>query len=327
MSLFNKATLTFSTFILSNGLCFSQTRDSIPQKAMAYITDKFPITRVLNIEYNQLAPYKYSSNFLGSNLPEGEVKNLYQLKASANINFIRKKKWMLGTTLSYRYISTEVENTNMLLGNSQNIKEDFHYHSESLNLTYFSKLFKKMTIYSASLMVDGSEQHFERARGIFTGVMVLKANATTKMTAGLAFLVDRSAQLPILPIFSYEHKFKNGWVADVILPQGAFMRKNIFNNGRISFGSELGNTFFYLYNLDRTEKVYNLNQIEINSGVIYEQHLGGTFITTFKTGMKNIANARIFGKSDSQSDYIFKATPKATFYFNAGISFNPFRKK
>lgn len=322
-----KPVICYAVILLVSTTGFAQTKDSIPEKVIAYVSDKFPSTRAFNVEYSQVTPYKYSSKFLGTNLPESKVENLYQLKTSANINFIKKKKWVLGTLLTYRYISAEVENAGIQSGIDQNLKEDFHYHSESLNLTYFSTLFNKMAIYSSSVIVDGSEQHFERVKGMLTGTIVLKANAATKMTIGLVVFIDPSAQIPVLPIFSYEHKFKNGWIADVILPKGAFMRKNIFDNGKISIGSESDNTTFYLYNLDNTRKTYSFNQLEINSGVIYEHYLGGSFIATFKTGMKNVPTARIFEKSDSQDDYIFKAAPKASFYFNAGISFNPFSQR
>lgn len=319
MSIFNKGTLVFSVFILSNVAGLAQKRDSIPEKAKAFIADKFPMARVLNLEYNLVSPYRYSSDLLGAELPERKVENLYQLKASANINFFTTKNWSLGTILGYRYVSAKLENTPG--------KKEFQYHSESLNLSHYSRLFGKTAMYTASAVVDGTERHFERVRGVLTATLVLKATRETQMTLGLIGLIDPGALVPVFPSFSYKHHFSNGWIADVILPKGVLMRKNVLENGRFSVGSELENTFFYLYGLDDTGKTYSLNQMEINSGLTYEHYLGSSFVATFKTGMKNVVNARIFEKSAAQNDYIFKASPEPSIYFNVGLSFNPFGKK
>lgn len=323
-----KQVLLAAMIMLSSNLSFSQTQDSLSRKAMAYVADKFPIARVLNIEYNQVTPYKYKPTYLGNDLPKGKIENMYQLKTSANINLIKRKKWILGTTLTYRYVSMNSESDNLPTGFGSYQDGNFHYHSESLNLTYFSKLFGKTAIYTGSLIADGSDVKFyERMRGMLSGTVVLKATAETQMTVGLIAFVDPSALFPVFPSFTYKHKFGNGWTTDVILPQGVFMRKDVASNGRLSVGSELGTTFFYLHNLDNTGNTYSFNQVEINSGFTYEHYLGRSFIATFKTGLRSVPNSRVFEKSSRQSDHIFKSSPEAAFYFNAGISFNPFGKK
>lgn len=319
MPVYNKATLVFSVLILSNVIGFAQKRDSIPEKAKAFIADKFPMARALNLEYNLVSPYRYTSKFFGTAQPESKVESLYQLKASVNINFITSKQWSLGTILGYRYVSAKLENTQE--------RKYFHYHSESLNLSRYSKLFGKTAIYTASAVVDGSERHFERLRGLLTATLVLKATRATQMTLGLIGFVDPGALVPVVPSFSYKHQFNGGWIADVILPKGLLLRKNVLENGRVSVGTELENTFFYLYGLDNTGKTYSLNQMEINSGLTYEHYLGNSFVATFRTGMKNVVDAKIFEKSEAQRDYIFKASPEPSLYFNVGLSFNPFGKK
>ncbi|EJL75476.1 DUF6268 family outer membrane beta-barrel protein [Chryseobacterium populi] len=322
MKIIRKALVPLAMLPFKN-IVSAQKKDSIPHKVVAFVTDKFPQTRDLNIEYIQLTPYKYSSAFQGMDLPDNKVKNFSQVNANANIYFIKNRKWILSTALNYRFTSIETENPTSLFSGESSNKGNFHYHSEALTFTHFSKLFNKIAVYSATASVDGSDQHFERVRGMATGNIILKANAKTKMSVGLAVLIDRSAQIPVLPVFTYEHKFDNGWTADIILPQKLLMRKNIFSNGRISLGSEMNNTSFYLYNSDKT---YEFRQLAINSGAIYEHNLGSNFIGTLKTGLRFMPKARIFDKEESFKDYIFEATPKPSFYFNIGISYNPFGK-
>nr|WP_068886637.1 hypothetical protein [Pedobacter panaciterrae] len=313
---------------------FSQTTDSIPKgkqdslnfpkRVVTFAADKFAITRPLNIEFTQTAPFNFKSEKDGNSLSENRANRFQQVKVSANINLIKRKTWLLGTTLGYRLTSAEVE-IGQIGTSKTTISNDFHYLFSSLNLTYFSSLFGKRMVYSSSVMVDGSDKHFERVRGIFAGTMVLKANQRTKMTAGLLVSIDPSAPTPFVPTFSYEHKFTNGLIADIVLPRSVYLRKFVFNhNGRISFGSELDRTAFYLYNLNGTNQKYEYGQLDINSGLTYEHAIGRHFMLTTKSGMKYTPSGRVFKKEDSFADPVYKITPDPVFYFNVGISFNPF---
>lgn len=298
----------------------AQKKDSIPLKVRAFFADKIPQNRDLNIEFTQTTPYSFSSKLQGSELPDQKVKSFQQIKAGANIYFIKNRSWLLSTALNYRYTGIDTEEPVISGGEKKN---DYHYHSEALNLSYFLKLWGKTAIYSASISTDGSDQHFERIRGMVSASVILKATPKTKILIGLAGIIDPSSQIPVLPVFAYESRFNNGWLLDVLLPQKVLIRKNISSNGRLSLGSEMDNTSFYVY---RSSRTYEFRQLEINSGVIYEHNLGSNFIGTLKTGIRAIPQARAFDKEESFKDYIFQASFKPSFYFNVGISYNPFGK-
>jgi hypothetical protein len=91
----------------------------------------------------------------------------------------------------------------------------------------------------------------------------------------------------------------------------------------LSLGIELNRSSIYLYNLDGTSQRYEYRQLDINSGLIYE-HALGNFVITGKTGMKYTPAGRLFRKEDSFNDPVFETKPDPAFYFNLGISFNPF---
>ncbi|WP_284461485.1 DUF6268 family outer membrane beta-barrel protein [Chryseobacterium sp.] len=319
MKTLRRALLPLALLPFNNSI-YAQKKDSIPLKVRAFFADKIPQTRDLNIEFTQTTPYSFSSKLQGADLPENKVKNFQQVRAEANIYFVKKKKWLLSTALNYRYTSMNTEEPVILGADRQN---HYHYHSEAINFNYFSKLFNKVAIYTATASVDGSDQHFERVRGMLTASVVLKATPKTKMLIGLAGIIDPSSQIPILPIFTYENKFNNGWVLDILLPKKVLVRKNILANGRLSLGTEMDNTSFYMY---KNSKTYEFRQLEINSGVIYEHNLGHNLIGTFKTGIRAVPQARAFDKEESFKDYIFEASYKPSFYFNVGVSYNPFGK-
>ena len=320
MKILRRALVPLAILPLKN-MTYAQKKDSIPLKVRAFFADKIPQARNFNAEYTFVTPSSFSSRLQGQDLPDNRVKSFQQMKADANIYFIKKRNWLLSTSLNYRY--TSIRNENPIIPGAET-EENFHYHSESVNLSYFSRLFKKTAIYSASISADGSDQHFERLRGLVTASLVLKATPKTKMSIGLAGIIDPSAQIPVLPVFAYENRFNSGWVLDILLPKKVLVRKDVSSNGRLSLGTEMDNTSFYTY---RNNNTYEFRQVALNSGVIYEHNLGGNFIGTFKTGLRANINSRAFNKQDSFNDYLWKGTYKPSFYFNAGISYNPFERK
>lgn len=315
------AKLSLFFFILSAPLyqTFAQAKDSIPKEAIKFVADKFPFTRMINTEFRYDAPYNFSARLPGTPQPEGRVTQLYQQRVNANINFIKSPKWVFSTGLFYNYIHAETQGANL-----QETANDEHYYVASVSLTRFSKLFGKMAIFTATAIPSGGDNGFERITGMVSGTLVLKANAKTKMTIGLLGLVDPSSQVPAFVTFSYEHKFDNGWIADVILPKRLFMKKDVFKDGRLSLGTELDNTTFYLKGFNgNTSKTYILSQLETMSGATYEHSFFKGFIATLKTGYKYTPTSRIVEVNEKFTDYVFRSTPKGNFYINLGLSYNP----
>jgi hypothetical protein len=330
-----KLTLASFALLTITTLGYTQTRDSISRptsdslnirkRTVAAVADKFAVTRPLNVEFTNTAPYHYKAENGGNKLGESRMRRFDQTKVSVNVNVIRQKTWMLGATVGYRGTSIEAETAQSGSTDQLEINKDYHYLFSAASFTYFSTLLKKRTFYSATILGEGSDKHFERVKGLFTGTMLLKANAQTKMTVGILVNIDPTAQSPFIPIFTYEHKFNNGLIADITLPKSIYMRKFVFkNNGRVSLGTELDQTTFYVYNLDGTDQRYQYRQLNINSGVVYEHVIGKYFLLTGKSGITLTPNGRLFKKEDSFGDPIYEIKPDPTFYFNVGVSFNPF---
>ncbi|SEA47515.1 hypothetical protein SAMN05192529_12144 [Arachidicoccus rhizosphaerae] len=319
--------------LLLSPSAFPQSRDSssATQKFTAYQADKFTTRRTLNLEFTQLGAYDFTSRLRSgaAALLRGRVSHMSQASANININFIQTRKWILGASFNYHYTGLKADFSEPVTGPDQtgSISNDYHYHNSSLNLTRISRLWNKPMVYYGSIAVDGSEKGFERVKGLASASMVLKSNAETKIAVGLFVTVDRSSQIPVMPVFSYEHKLGDGYLLDIALPRNVLIRKHVFGNGRISLGTEISRTNFYLYHLDNTGKIYEYNQGDINNGFIYEHLLFKDFILSLKGGVRISPNARIFDRDKSVSDYIFETKPDPTAYLNLGISLNPFRKK
>ncbi|RZJ89955.1 MAG: hypothetical protein EOO20_09560 [Chryseobacterium sp.] len=303
---------------------FSQPSDSanIRKKAAAFTADKLAIARPVNIEFNHAAPYQFKPEKRKEPQPGSKVNALDQAKISVNLKLKQKRSWILGTTIGYRYNHTDAELVNATTGIINTNVNDYHYFFGSVNFSFFSTLFEKRIIYTSSLSADGSERNLERLRGMISAVSILKADTRIKMTLGLLINIDPSAQTPVIPIFTYEHKFTNGLIADITLPRSIFIRKYMLKNGRLSLGTELDQTNFYVYGFENDQRRYEYRQLDIRTGVVYE-HAIGNFIFTGKSGLKIMPSGDLFRKNDSVNEAVFETNAKPAFYLNAGLSFNP----
>ena len=323
-----KALFLFSSSFLC--LCATaQEQDTIKKSMQAAIADKFPFARVFDVKYVQYLPQDFDSELLDDDFISGRIKNRSKVNIAANIPVIRKAKWNITASASYKYESLELEQVKNTEA-AQPVydkKYDFHYISAALSFTGFTTLFKKPFIYNASFIADGTERDAQRIKGFVGGSIVLKANAKTKMSVGVIVLIDPTSPVPAAPVFTLEHKFNSGWIADIILPQRAFIKHDVFTNGRISLGSELISDGFYMSSSQPGfAKVYDYRQLEVRSGVTYEHWFSNSLIGTFKAGLANVFNSRISERGESTNDYIFSTTQNGTGYFSLGFSFNPFVK-
>lgn len=327
MKIKNRTLLTVAALVLSNAAIAQIQDTSATTKLVAYVANKFPVARTLNFEFNGSGAHNFTSKLRGTDLPEGRTTRWVQTRASANINLLKSENWILGTTFTYRGTSFAAKLDQPVAGLDNSVDKFFHYHASTLNLTHISRLFNKTAIYSGSFIVDGSEKQFERVKGLFSVNIVLKSNSRTRLAVGAFAMLDPSADMPMLPSISYEHHFDNGLIADITFPRNVFIRKNVFRNGRITLGTEIDRTGFYLYHQDDSGKTYEYRQVDLNNGLIYEHLVSNYFILTLKGGIKMTSAARVFDRNESFGDFTYESKPDATPYFSMGVSFNPFAKK
>jgi hypothetical protein len=294
------------------------------------VTDKFPTTRTFDVQYEQLGATNFDSELFGKPFEKGKTDNHNRLKVAFNLPFYvsNSKRFILTSSLRYKYESYDFDETYNNNSNTpfSRVKSEFHYFSTALSATYITKLFKKTIIYNATATVDGNQENVQRVKGFVTATLVLKKTANTTMTIGALTMIDPSSIFPITPLFAYNHKFENSkWDIDFILPQRLLFRRELLENGRISLGTEMNSENFYL-NLKGPilNGIYELNQLELKSGVTYEHHFTQKVIGSFKAGVNKIISTRITERGDRTTKYIYDQKEDAQAYFRFGISYNPF---
>jgi hypothetical protein len=272
-----KRTLLFFALALLCHFVNAQDTTTFKKKAIALITDKFPITRTFDIQYQQYLPSDFDSKLYKQPFSKGDIKNHYRLKVAANIPLMDRKKWRITGSVNYRYevfqfsdMKTSPDFADADPGNS---KHEFHYFSAAISATYFSSLFKKPVIYNASIIADGNEKELERVKGFVSATMFLKRTRQTRIGVGILAFIDPAMQFPFAPIVMVEHQFKNSaWTMDLFLPQRFLFKRPLFENGRFSIGTELASDNFYAATRSPLfkAKVYDYRQLELRSGITYE---------------------------------------------------------
>lgn len=310
----------------------AQQQEPFKQKAQAAIADRFPATRAFDIRYRQYFPSDFNSELFDRDFQSGEVKKHYRVSAAANIPVVSRPKWNITTSVNYRYEAFELENVQTVpelnhYATADN-KSDFHYFSGALSFTYFSQLLKKPFIYNGSIIADGSEKNIERLKGVFGATLLLKANRSTKIGAGVIVFIDPILQIPVLPVFIAEHRFKNSpWMLDFILPQRLFLKRPLFKDGQLSIGSEMNSDGFYTYpKTAGLAQVYDYRRLELLSGVTYEHALRSKIVFSFKAGMSNILRSRMSERGEHISNRTWSSKQDPSGYFSFGLSFNPLLK-
>ncbi|OXA70464.1 hypothetical protein B0A67_15725 [Flavobacterium aquidurense] len=316
-------------FLLFSGLT-AAAQDNGARRAGRAITDKFPLTRTFDVQYESMGTSDYDTKVMGEDFEKATVKSHSRLKIATNIPLYKSEsqRFFLTNTLRYKYENYHFGEVYNYLSSASTTRADqnYHYLAESVSATYFFSLFRKPIIYNASITVDGNDKNIQRVKGLITATMVLKKTENTTMTIGGVAMLDPSSIIPFTPIFTYEHKFERSpWKIDIILPQRIKMQRQLFENGRLSFGTELNSENFYItFDNQKLNGVYELNQLELKTGIMYEYNFAKNFVATLKGGLNNIITSRITQKGEKTNNYIIENKQDAQLYFNAGLSYNLF---
>ena len=314
-------------FIINSSNCFSQTDStSLKLKAARAITERFPSTRTINVEYEYVTPLDFTLKRKNDELiQKGRLKNQNRVRVDLNLPLLRLQKWVFSGSFRYRYNYFEIDNTTDFTNLSEKNTVEGNTYTAGINSTYVSKIFNKPLIYNLSVYGDFSQNGFERITGIGIASVMLKRTDKLSLTVGLAVLVDPMIRFPVLPIVALEYKITDSWTLSTAFPRYAYIRKRFSRDNRLSIGSSISGDYFYS-NLGEPKRSYLYNKAEINTGLMYEHYIFDKFIFTAKGGLMNSMRGTLNKRNDRYGKYILKSSQDAGFYFNVGMSYNFFSK-
>ena len=311
--------------LVSNNLLAQENQDSLQ-------LEKFPEIRFLNFEYNQSFDRRFNSKLYEQDFQEGDIKSQRNFMASINVPLYKSEKWSFTASLLYQYMEFEFKNIDTPSPTpffERNGNLNFHNISSALNTTYFSMLFNTPVLFNASIIADANDKKFGRIRGMLGFTFIMKQTESTMITLGAIGFLDPSSQIPFIPTFSVNHHFKNSiWELDFILPQRLLFRRPLGKNGRLSLGSSLAVSEFYIdANTQAYGNDFTYSQIELKTGIIYEHRMNDYLIGTFQGGLQNFISNQSTEKGEPAKDFIYENKQDGAGYFQIGISIDPFVKK
>ncbi|MHC5309328.1 hypothetical protein ACYSNM_04515 [Myroides sp. LJL116] len=296
---------------------------SVPKKIVTYTTDHFTRLRPLNIDYTFNGPYNYKYKGAHSSESPNRVNHFEHIRVSANMRFFAKNRWIIGSSIGYSNVRFDGNITNPI--NQENLSHIKTYHEIlfSFNTLYTTTLWGKRAIFSGSLRLDTSIKNFERIKGLFSSILIIKSDQKTNFSLGVLFNIDPKVQFPVLPIIAYQNQLGRNYLLDITLPSGMHLRKTFGSSSRLSIGTDLEQVNFYLFDAFKENQTYIYRQIDINSGLKYEKAFGDLILTA-KTGVKSTYKAELFEKGKKFSNPLLELKPSTRFFVTLGVSINPF---
>jgi len=296
------------------------------KQAERTIAEKFPSSRFFDFEYEMLSPFDYTSKIHGENYEEGRIKSTNRYIAAFNYPVTISRRLSITPNVRYKHETLEFENVINHSANFPTLYHDnrleTHYVSTSMKTTYISKLFGKPMVYNFNLMLDASDKGYEHMAANLVGLMVLKRNANTTFTLGLVASFDKTSMIPVFPLVSYEHRFRNSqWSFDMFFPKHIYFRRPMFTNGRLSLGTVLSKDRFFGHpGYSGLEDSYNVVKRKLKTGFVYEQYINKHFILSAKAGIVNTVEWEVAKKTSRKA--IIGYFPDMNMYFIIGFSFN-----
>lgn len=283
----------------------------------------FPYTKFVDITYSPSTSSDYRIKQEGSKIETGKLH-----EEKMRVNFLvpvykKPGKFEILAGGSYKYQTyhfTEVENdkTNPSFFNL-NSKEETHYFSGNLTGIYYAKIMNKLVVLNANLLVDGSNQVYERTIASFTATLPLYKSDKTYFALGAYFTTSHSRLLPLMPTLIYQHKIKDGpWYIDAVLPKSLYLRRMINERSRFSAGFWLDPSASFIYPDQKGFKqVYVFNKVEVKLDVKYEQNLNENFGFQIQGGISQPYKG-VFRETNSSRNFA-DLYQDMNFYLNAGI--------
>ena len=203
---------------------------------------RYPTLRMATVQVESAGYMHYTSKLYGKDFLSGRIQPRSTVKAMFNLPVYRSGSQEISVIAAYNSQETVLKNTVNQIPGSTISDGTYTLQNLALALNYrrTDSLFKKQIIWGGTLLTGFSLQSsYARATGLFYGIVPLKTTRTTRISAGLVVSIDPSSIIPVIPTFSYWHKFSGSpWEISLDLPTRLLLRRPIFSKGLLSLGTE-----------------------------------------------------------------------------------------
>jgi len=299
-----------------------QKRDQMAQWAAL----RYPTARMAMMEVESAGSAHYTSQLYGKAFLKGSMRPKSTVRAWFNIPVYTSGSQELSVLAAYNSQEMALKNTVNQTPQAQVNDGTYTIQSLSLGLNYkrTDTLFHKPVIWGGTLLTNSSLQSsYVRATGVVYGAIPLKTTRTTRIFAGLAVAIDPSNIIPVIPTFSYWHKFGSSpWEINIDLPTRALLRRTLFSKGLLSFGTELTQRTL-LRKIDQLpfQGGFAFKDLSLKNGVTLEYPVLRKVLIGCSGGLLYTAQYRMVDPGKRINDYVVGVKRDPSPYFNISISF------
>ncbi|HWK06670.1 MAG TPA: hypothetical protein VNS58_23705 [Puia sp.] len=330
--MFKKSLLVLSLFAL---LVFclpaaaQQPKDDSLRLRRDYMTQqaalRYPALRMATVQMETTGGTHYTSRLRGKDFEKGRIQPQSTLKATFSLPVYTSGSQELSVISAYTLQATTLKNTINQIPQSRVSDGTYTLQNLSLALNYkrTDSLFNKPVLWGGMLLMNFSLQSsLARATGLLYGMVPLKTTRTTRIFAGLLVFIDPSSTVPVIPTFSYWHKFAGSpWEISLDLPTRLLLRRPVFSKGLLSFGSELADhTLLRKSDQPLLQGGFAFKNLDLKSGVTLEYPVSRKVLIGCSGGLLYTTQYRVLDPSKSINDYTVGIKRNPGPYLNINLS-------
>jgi hypothetical protein len=289
---------------------------------------RYPFLRRAAIESEFDGNMHYTAKLHGNNFLTGTIHPENTVRGWARLPIYTEGKQEISATFGYITQGIALRNTVDKMPESPVGNGDYSLQTLSLSLNYkrHDSLFHKQLVWGGSLIASSSLQSpVDRVSGLLYGVVILSASRTTIISAGVLVLLGAASITPVLPTFSYWHKFTGTpWEISADLPTHLLLRTTVLSKGLLSFGTELsGDALFKKIDQPLLPSHIVIRDTELKSGFTLEYPLFKKVLVGCRGGLLSPIQIRVLERSAAINDYYISVKRDTGPYLNFSISLLP----
>jgi hypothetical protein len=303
--------------------------DSMKLAAMSEYAINNPILRQVQISTDIIGKGDITNKLYGEPLFKGKVRTV---RTNALFNVPIKSWGKNSVSASVSYFQQHLQITDVQSFKPGLTNEDRTFNKSTIGLSASfqrrDSLFGRPVFYSASILgLTNDASSIKRISYLGLVLFPLKQTATTRYSVGVVINIDPSLKVPVVPLFTYWHKFSNDVELNLNLPSQVGLRKAFSNKFWGTFGTSLSGSvaFFNLTQLNLPHDV-NFTTIDLKTGPGIEYRISKKIILGVNGGILTPLSSRVFDRNKTSSEYFMNNKLSNVPYVNFTFSVLPFLK-
>lgn len=286
---------------------------------------RYPALRMAVVQVETIGGTHYTSTLQGKDFLKGTIRPERTVKATFNVPVYTSGRQELSVIAAYNAQENALTNTVSQIPQYRISDGDYNLQNFSLGLNYkrTDSLFTKPVVWGGTVITNFSLQSsYSRTIGLIYGIVPLKTTRTTRIYAGLVVSIDPSSLIPVIPTFSYWHKFTGSpWEISLDLPTRALVRRPVFSKGLLSLGTELAQNNL-IRKIDQLpfQGGFAFRDLDLKNGFTLEYPILRKVLIGCGGGLLYTPTYRIQDPGKSNNNYLVGIKRNPGPYFNISLS-------